>query len=381
MLDSAVILDSERVSLTSALARVLAENVTTDIDMPPFRKAAMDGFACRRQDLINQLSVIESIAAGTLPVHAIGPDQCARIMTGAPVPEGADCVVRIEDIAETGDGSIRFVATDTSDNICERGEDMRAGDVILSRGEWITPAHIAILAATGCTEPRVYRQPRVAVLATGSELVDAQEKAIGAMIRNSNGPQLCAQIKQSGAIAEDFGVIADTRAGIDAAVKEAEKGNDLVLLSGGVSVGDFDLVPEILKDNGFSLAFESVAMQPGRPMVFGRKAHTFCCGLPGNPVSTFVVFELLLKPFLQKLMGHEAKMVLVPSVAARDIRRGHRDRQVTIPVAFTPAGHVTPVEFHGSAHIGAMTRADALLSIVPGKIEIRAGETVHVRPI
>jgi len=381
MMGSAALLPCEPVELRCALGRVLAQDVVSDVDMPPFDKSAMDGYACRRADLSALLTVTEEIPAGKMPARPIGPLQCARIMTGAPVPAGADCVVMVEHTEALPDGRIRIADPHTADNICRRAEDVRRGDCVLKAGEIVTPAHIAVLASVGCATPRVARRPRVAVLATGNELVEPHVTPAGAQIRNSNGYQLCAQLERMGAEPHYAGIVADTSEALAASLKKAEQDSNLLLFSGGVSVGAFDMVPDILRAAGFEFLFQSVAMQPGRPTLFGRRGAVYCCGLPGNPVSTFVVFEMLLKPFLYKLMGHTFSPCMVQAVLARDVRCKASTRQITMPVMFTQPGVVDTVEYHGSAHINAMARAHALLTIPAGQATLPAGTTVHVRPL
>ncbi|MEI6563519.1 MAG: gephyrin-like molybdotransferase Glp [bacterium] len=381
MLEAAVPLPGEDIDLVSALGRVLAQDVVSDVDMPPFDKSAMDGYACRRADLAASLTVVEEIPAGRMPGLPVGPRQCARIMTGAPVPDGADCVVMVEQTETLPDGRIRMTNIKTADNICRKAEDIHSGECVLGQGEIITPAQMAVLASVGCVRPRVACRPRVTVLVTGNELVEPDGLPVGARIRNSNGTQLCAHLQQMGVVPQYGGIVEDTRDAIDQAVKKAMPKSDLILLSGGVSAGVYDLVPESLRQNGFEFLFERVDMQPGRPTLFGRCGSLYCCGLPGNPVATFVVFELLLKPFLYRLMGHDSLPHLVEAVLFRDVSCKAGRKQVTIPVRFTQSGVVEPLEYHGSAHINAMTRAQALLTFPMGQDTLRAGATVYVRPI
>lgn len=381
MMSSARPLAVERVPLAEALSRVLAENVSSDMDCPPFDKAAMDGYACRRQDLGLTLSVVEEIPAGYMPRKAIGPGECARIMTGAPVPEGADVVIMVERVEETAEGGIRFVGDSTSANIIPRGEDVRAGDVVLHEGALLTPACLAVLATAGAIRPLVARRARVGVVATGNEVVDPSEKPGPASVRDSNSWQLCAQVRSVGALPCFYGIARDESAALQALVAKAKQENDVVLLSGGVSAGKYDLVPDVLRACGFELKFESVAMQPGKPTVFGLCPDGYCCGLPGNPAATFVVFEILLKPFLYRLMGHDHRPRLIPAVFESDLRRRNATRQLTIPVVFTATGGVATIEYHGSTHIGAMCNAEGLLTVPAGVAEIQRGATVYVRPI
>lgn len=379
MLGSARILGSERVSLSDCIGRVLAEDIASDIDMPPFDKSAMDGFACRRADLPGPFKVVETVPAGRMPEHALSGGEAARIMTGAPLPPGADCVFMLEDSAEQDDGFVRFTGRNTSDNVCRRGEDIRSGDRVLKQGEWLGPAQVAVLATVGVVDVAVAVRPRLGIIATGSELVEAWQKPEGAVIRNSNGPQLLAQTGQCGALGRYYGIVPDTPANTLAAIRCAQTENDVIVLSGGVSSGDFDCVPQALADAGYRFLFDSVAMQPGRPSVFGSDGQTWCIGLPGNPVSTFIVFELMLKPFLYRLMGHDWRPLVVRARLSESLTRKKATRQSTLPVRFTDAQTVAPIEYHGSAHIGAMTRADGLVTLPVGCGEVKAGDGIDVR--
>ena len=372
---------AERVSVDQALGRVLAEDVRSDMDMPPFNKSAMDGYACRRADLGDALTVVEEIPAGTFPKRAVGPGQCSKIMTGAPVPEGADCVIMVEKTSQVPDQTIRFTGQDTADNICVQGEDIKTGDTVLSAGECIGPAHVAMLATVGCVAPKVSRRVRVGVIATGSELVEPGTGPDPAQIRNSNSYQLCAQITQMGALPRYYGIVPDESEAIHDVIGRASVQNDVILLSGGVSMGDFDLVPGVLADSGFECLFDSVAMQPGRPTIFGRGETTFCFGLPGNPVSTYVVFEILVKPFLYHLMGHAYRAACVAALLEQSVKRRKALRLSTLPIVFTESGRVRAIDYHGSAHIGAIAQAQGLISLPEGTLEISQGSEVHVRPL
>jgi molybdopterin molybdotransferase len=301
-------------------------------------------------------------------------------MTGAPVPRGADCVIMQEFTTALSPTTVQFTGRGTENNICLQAEDLAAGDTVLRRGDRIGAAQMAVLASVGVPHPLVARRPRIAVAATGSELVPTEERPAGAMIRDSNSIQLCAQVQAAGALATRLGIVPDTPEALSAAIQTAMKDHDLVLLSGGVSTGAFDFVPETLRQCGFELLFESIAMQPGKPMVFGRHpSGVFCCGLPGNPVSTYVVFELLLKPFLLKQMGHDHRPTLVSARMGERFERRKTDRQNAIPVRFSTPDTVVPVTYHGSAHIHAMCAADALLIVPIGVSAIEEGEIVHVR--
>ena len=399
VLSSARLLGAESVDIADAANRVLAEDVKSDMDMPPFNKSAMDGYACRRADLANELTVIETISAGYTPTKSVGPGQCAKIMTGAVVPEGADCVVmkeymdcrlpiadcrfsnRKSKIENRKSPTVRFVGETTKDNICQKGEDIEAGDVVLRKGELLKPQHIAVLASVGCARPVVSKMPRVGIIATGSELVDPGAVPEPCQIRNSNSFQLGAQAGCLGAAVTDYGITKDTKEAIDDMFKKVAAANDVVIVSGGVSVGDFDFVPDILRRNNIDLLFEGIAVKPGKPSVFGVSENVYCFGLPGNPMSTFVQFEILIKPFLYKLMGCERKGENVRMPLDESIERRETERQAWFPASITEAGTVKLIEYHGSAHINSLCSADGLIRMDVGVSRIEKGTAVPVRLI
>lgn len=374
-------LGAERVRIHDALGRVLAQDVPADMDMPPFDKSAMDGYACRRQDLADPLEVIETIQAGQVPQRTIGENQCAKIMTGAMLPKGADCVIMIEFTETSGETTVRFTGGHTRDNVCPQGEDIRKGELVLHKGARIGPQEIAMLATVGCVEPVVARRPAVGIIGTGDELVEPSATPTPAQIRNSNSYQLEAHVATVSAVPYNLGVAKDTEAAIDAALKHAIAETDVVLLSGGVSMGDFDLVPKVLRQNHIELLFEKIAIKPGKPTVFGVSDGACFFGLPGNPVSTFVLFEILVKPFLFKMMGHEFRPPIISARLENAIRRKRTEREAWIPVAFTADGGVTTVEYHGSAHSHALCYADGLVRVPPRVDRIEEGSYVRVRQI
>jgi len=372
---------TERVNLDEAGGRILAEDIAADVDMPPFDKSAMDGYACRRTDLADVLMVIETIAAGREPERRVGAGECSQIMTGAGVPPGADCVIPVELTEPAGEGKVRFVGGELRDNICRRAEDIRKGDVLLRRGERVTPQAVAVLATVGAVTPLVARRPRVAVTATGDELVEPDKKPGPAQIRNSNAYQLHEQIVNSGAVPLYLGIAPDTEEGLDRAIGAAVSQSDVILLSGGVSMGKFDLVPGVLEENGFKLLFSKIAVKPGMPTVFGVRDRVFCFGLPGNPVSTFVIFEIIVKPFLYKMMGYDYRPFVAPLRLAETVRRRKSDRDQWMPVERVGGDAVRAVEYHGSAHLNALTQAEGLICIPRGTAQIEKGSVVDVRPI
>lgn len=370
-------LGDEDVPLGEADGRVLAADIRSDIDMPPFDKSAMDGFACRRADLDGPLTVVETIPAGSLPGRPIEKGECARIMTGAAVPEGADVVVRIEDTEESG-GVVRVTGEAGKSNICLLGEDIRKGDRVLERGASIDPARIAVLASVGADPVRVARRPVVGISVTGDELVEPDQRPSPGRIRNSNGRQLAAQASRAGLEPVYLGIAEDTPESI-ARVLDRERGIiDVWIFSGGVSMGDYDYVPGVLREAGFTLLVEKVAMKPGKPLVFGTSGGSWVFGLPGNPVSTYVIFEMIVRPFCRALMGGGPGHRTFRGIMERGAGSRVSNRLSHLPVIVHPDGKISPVEYHGSAHIHAYCAADGIIRVPPGSPPPEGGEEVLV---
>ncbi len=387
--NSAMKLDTEKVPLRESLNRILAEDIISDIDMPPFDKSAMDGYACKKSDLRHTLKVIETIPAGSLPEHKVLNYECSKIMTGAMIPEGADCVVMVENSKKAGENRVYFDNVNSNVNIFYRAEDIKKGDVLLYKGTLIKAQQIAVLATAGCSKVSVTQKPKVGIIATGDELVEPGENMSGSKIRNSNSYQLVAQVETVNVIANYYGIGRDNLEDLNDKIIKMKQDNDIIILSGGVSMGDLDLVPKVLKSSGFKLLFEKIKIKPGKPVVFGVSRETedsgglrkkYCFGLPGNPVSTFASFELFVKPFIYLLMGHkyEPKSIRLPLIET--IKRKKSKRMSFIPIKITDAG-IKRVEYHGSAHISSLPLADGLISIPIGIAEIREGTKVDVRQI
>jgi len=372
---------TETVSLEEGLGRVLAEDVFSDRDMPPFSRSTMDGYACMQIDLPGPLEVLETIEAGRLPGRKLAPGQCSKIMTGAVVPEGADCVIMKEYVEVEKDDRIRFTAGETDTNIHPRGQDLKAGDLLLPKGTRLNPEHIGIIASCGKLRIAVSGPLKVGILSTGSELVEAGQTPQGAQIRNSNTYQLAAQVRRSGHSPVPLGIVEDHFETIAERISSAVEQVDLLVLTGGASVGELDLVPGVLKHLGFQLEFDRVAMQPGKPVSFAYRNNRCCFGLSGNPVSSFVQFELLVRPFLDSCSGMQpaGKRILVRM--EKGFRRKRADRRFFLPVHFTAEGTCEPVEYHGSGHLHALGKAVGFAEIPAGQQEIFKGDPVHVRLI
>jgi molybdopterin molybdotransferase len=372
---------TEKVSFERSLNRILAENIESDIDMPPFNKASVDGFACKKSDLANEMEIIETIPAGRWPEKHVVNGTCSRIMTGAPVPSGADCVIMVEDTKILPSGKIRFSGSFQKENIAVKGEDVREGDVVLRTGRKIKPQDIAVMASVGHVSVAVKKVPGVAVISSGSELVEPYEIPGISQIRNSNGSQLIAQLEQAGVQGINYGIAADDEALTLSFVKKAISENDMVLITGGVSMGDFDFVPSVLEKAGVKIIFTRVAVQPGKPTTFGIHKNGVVFGLPGNPVSSFIQFEMLVRPLIYKMMGYDWQPVRINMPMNEQFTRRSADRKALIPVRILADATVTPVEYHGSAHISAIPDADGIIEMAVGKYYFEKGEIVSVRQI
>jgi molybdopterin molybdotransferase len=369
----------ETVGLRNCAGRVLASDVYSDMDMPPFNKSAVDGYACRKDDLGLDMKVIEVVPAGKAPDRVVNQGQCSKLMTGGMVPEGADTVVMIEDVLEVSSDLIRFIADKTAANIAFRAEDIKKGDLVLQKGRSIQPQDIAVLASVGCNEPEVSKKPRLGIISTGDELVEPGEKPAPAQIRNSNAWQLIAQAEKAGCEVTYYGIVADTREATLEMIRSAGSGNDIIVITGGVSVGDFDFVPEMIEKAGFHIKFHKLAVQPGKPTLFAASGNQFLFGLPGNPVSSFVQFEILVGELIRKITGNLEKDRFVALTLGADLKRRNISRKSFVPVRITDGTIVHPVEYHGSAHIHSFVGADGIVAVEIGQSDIMKGTQVHVR--
>ena len=371
----------ETVSLAEACGRALVVPVKSDMDMPPWNKSAVDGYACRHEELGHELTVIETVPAGVMPEKDVVPGSCTRIMTGAAVPKGADYVFMLENSEELPGGRVRFTGRPGSDNIAKAGEDFMKEQIVLRPGRYIRPQDIAVMASAGVTEVTVSARPRVGVISTGNELVEPDRVPAGAQIRNSNSLQLMAQAARAGAIGKYYGIARDDEESIARLLKKAVEENDVVVISGGVSFGDFDLVPRVMLSMGLKIHFDQVAMQPGKPLTFCTGERKVVFGLPGNPVSTLVQFEVMVRAFLDRMAGVTETAPVLQLPLAADYSRKRAERLSWIPCSITAAGEAMPVEYHGSANISALTGAWGMIIIPKGQSWIQKGETVSVRQI
>lgn len=381
VLNSAITLEKEKVNIFNSLGRVISKDIISDIDMPPFNKSAMDGYACRKSDVKNILEVIEIIPAGKAPEKSIGINQCSKIMTGAMIPEGADCVHMVEEVEVLENNKIKFKGEYIKENIAKRAEDIKSGDNLLNSGKIIKSQDVAVLATAGYYEIDVYKMPKIGIISTGDELVEPYIKPEFSKIRNSNSYQIYSQALTACSLPEYIGIALDTEKATFDLIEKALKTNDIVILSGGVSMGDFDYVPNEMKKLGFEILISSISIQPGKPTVFAKNGNKFIFGLPGNPVSSFTLFELLVRPFIYKLMNSDYKPITIKLPLATNFFRKKSERLAWVPVKINNNFEAETVEYHGSAHINSLTDVYGLMPVEIGVSEVKKGSFVYVRQI
>lgn len=380
-------LGSERIALPQALARVLAETVEATRDVPPFRNAAMDGYALRAADVAAataeapaMLRVLETVGAGSMPSRSVTAGTAVKIMTGSPMPDGADAVVRVEDTQEQhGDVQVRIgVAAGT--HVRHPGEDMRRGDTVLVPGRALRPADIGLLASLGIAVVSVRRRPTVSILATGDELVELGQPLAPGQIFNSNAYTLAAAVEEAGAIPRVLGIVRDTPTATREAFADAFMA-DVVLSTGGVSMGTFDLVRQTLAALGVVERFWKVAQRPGKPLAFGVRDGTPVFGLPGNPVSSLVCFYLYVRPALRALQGLTSlHLPVVTATAAESVRTAEGLTElVRCTLEGEPGAYqVRPTGSQGSHVLRSLSLGDALLISPPEVGTIASGSAVRV---
>jgi molybdopterin molybdotransferase len=382
--------ETEQLPLLECLNRVLAEAVLADRDQPPFDRSTRDGFAVRAAEFgYKTLRVAGQVRAGEQwGGDALQEGAAIEIMTGAPIPAGADAVAMVEHVSRT-DGAIRALGERTirnGENIVRRGSEARAGETVLPVGTRIEGAEIALAAACGCSRPTVFRRPRVAIVATGDELVEMEATPELQQIRNSNSYGLAALVAQAGGEAVRLPIAPDRRAALEDIIRLAQQ-SELMLLSGGVSMGEYDLVEEALQSLGAEFFFTGVRMQPGKPVVFGRLPATgglpsqFFFGLPGNPVSTQVTFHCFVEPLLKAMAGGGVRAPYFAQATLAEDAKGKPGLMQVLPARLAPnrlRPEVRLVSWQGSGDLAANARANCYAVLPPGKEKFAAGEIITI---
>ncbi|REJ73040.1 MAG: molybdopterin molybdenumtransferase MoeA [Planctomycetota bacterium] len=385
------------VELSAALGHVLAADVLSTIDSPPFDKSMMDGYAVRTADLnggATTLHVVAEVTAGMTPQRGVGRNEAIRIMTGAPIPEGADAVVRIEETEfDESAGTVRIESSgvDSGTNIIRRGASMRAGERVLPAGRKLRAQELGALAESGEHRVSVLPIPEISVLATGDELVPIDQQPGPGQIRNSNETMLLAQARAAGCRAKSLGIARDRREELEERIREGLK-SDILCLSGGVSAGKFDLVPSALAACGVKQVFHKVQVKPGKPVWFGvlepeksADGRPRCIfGLPGNPVSSMVCFELFVRAAVNRLQGIEpaTPRTTASKIGTRFHHSGDRPTYFPARLEWTVDGAVaTPLDWKGSSDLRSTVDAQALIAFPAGDREYRQGDRIEVVPL
>ena len=382
------LLGSEKVSILEALGRVIAEDIYANRNIPPLDNSGMDGYAVRSEDIRDadqnhpvRSEVIEDLPAGFISTRTVGRGEAIRIMTGAPIPKGADAIIPVEYTKKEDGFVVIFKAVSPGENIRRAGEDVKQGERVISSGDLIRPAEVGMLASVGRSFVSVYQKPMVAILCTGEELVDVDGHLDKGKIVSSNSYALAAQVKDCGAIPVQLGIAKDQKEEIKEKLLQGLRA-DVLISSAGVSVGDYDFVKEILNDLGMEMVFWKVAMKPGKPLAFGTIKEKPVFGLPGNPVSSMVSFEQFVRPSLLKMMGHhQIFRPIIEAILKEDIRKEPGSRHFVRATVIFERDHyfVTTTGAQGSGILRSMVKANGLVVIPEDREIVRAGEKVKVQ--
>ena len=376
--EAGVSMGTETVPLAEAAGRVLAEEIAADRDYPPFPRSARDGFAVRAADLPGELRVTGEVRAGEVFTGAVGAGEAVEIMTGAPLPDGADAVAMVEHTERHGERVRIQRSIAAGENFSPRGIEVRRGEAALGAGVRIGHAEIALLATVGHTQVLVYQRPRVSIVSTGDEIVEFDQQPAPHQIRNSNAASLAVQVQRAGGVPEILGIARDNYESTRSQIQEGLKA-DLLLLSGGVSAGKYDLVEKVLAEFGAKFFFDRVKIQPGQPLVFGKVQNKIFFGLPGNPGSTMITFETIARAAIEKVQGlREPGLPLLRARLTSPVR--HKTGLTRfLPAVLSPDGAtIAPMVAHGSGDVAALARCNAFLVTDPEREAWAAGEDIRV---
>ncbi len=372
--------DVETLPVRKAQGRILAADQCSRLDLPPFDKSAVDGYALLDGDGRESYELTATVAAGQPGGIELQPGTTVKVMTGAPVPAGAGKVVMVE-YAQEEHGQVRIAKQSTAHNICRRAEDMAEGQVVLKAGQRLGALEVADLIGSGVTEVPVARRVRLAIISTGDEVVDDPSELKPGRIMNTNGPLLAGLAAEHGLEVVSQTHVGDDRGETKQVLKQALGSADIVVLSGGVSAGDFDFVPGVVSELSLTAHFERLAVKPGKPTLFATGNGSVLFGLPGNPVAVFLMFHLFVLRAALHLSGVSLKLRELNLPLAADFRRRSHSRASYEPCCITRDGNVAAVEYHGSAHLSALLKTDGCFVVPVGVAEIQAGDSVAVLPL
>jgi molybdopterin molybdotransferase len=382
-------LGHEKVGLLDSVGRILAEDIIAPRDNPPWDNSAMDGFAVRWDDIKQEhaiakpveLLVIEDVPAGKVPTKTVGPGQAIRIMTGAPIPKGADTVIKVEETEATKDRVRIFKPIDRGGNVRPQGEDVKKGDCIIPRGSRIRPAEAGMLAILAKSFVLVYQRPRVAILSTGDELADLDDPFDSDKIINSNSYGIAAAVLEAGGIPMLLGIARDEPTALKDKIAHGLHA-DMLVLSGGVSMGDYDFTKAVFKELGAEMNFWKLAIRPGQPLAFGKIQGKPAFGLPGNPVSSMVTFEQLVRPTLLKMMGRRSYGRPVAEAQFQERFSKRTDRRHFLRGVLTREDGVLKVRTtgdQGSGILTSMVKANCLIDVPVHVERVNPGDPVTVQ--
>lgn len=389
VLDATPILGLEKISILDSLGRVLGEDIVAERDNPPWDNSAMDGFAVRWEDIKQEhaiqkpvtLKIIEDVAAGKMPSQTVGPGEAIRIMTGAPIPKRADTVIKVEETEHTPDSVRIFKPEARGANIRPQGEDVKKGDCIISKGTQIRPGEAGMLAILAKSFVFSYQRPRVAILSTGDELADLDERFSEEKIINSNSYGIAAAVQEAGGIPFLLGIAKDNPAALKEKISHGLTA-DILVLSGGVSMGDYDFTKAVFRDLGAEMNFWKLAIRPGQPLAFGKIQGKLAFGLPGNPVSSMVTFEQLVRPAMLKMGGHRSYGRPIVQAVFQEKFSKRPDRRHFLRGILTCEEGIFKVRTtgdQGSGILTSMVRANCLID-VPVEVErLNPGDPVSVQ--
>ena len=371
--------EGETLPVRQALGRTVLAEVTSRLDLPPFDKSAMDGYAVLEGDKRDEYVLLGTVAAGDACDFRLVPGSAVKVMTGAPVPEGAGRVIMVEK-AQERDGKVRVHRHDGAPNICRKAEDVHRGERILSALSTLGILEMANLVSCGVMEVRVNRAVRVAVISTGDEIVDSPDRIAPGKIMNVNGPLLAGLARKFGFEVTGEQLAPDEPDATLSAIRSALEQADVVIASGGVSVGEYDFVLDALARAGLTVHFSRVATKPGKPTVFASGGSSVFFGLPGNPVSAYVMFHVFVLRAVARMTGADLFTRRVTLTLARDFSRRKAGRFEFVPSRLTAEGTLEPVSYHGSAHLSALMNADGFLLVPDGVKALKAGDRVGFMP-
>jgi molybdopterin molybdotransferase len=389
VLAAASVLGLEKISILDALGRVLGEDIVAERDNPPWDNSAMDGFAVRWDDIKQEhaiekpvtLTVIEDVPAGRMPSKTVGAGQAIRIMTGAPIPGGADTVLKVEDTEHTPESVRVFKPEPRGANIRPQGEDVKKGECIIAKGTQIRPGEAGMLAILAKPFVFVYQRPRVAILSTGDELADLDERFSEEKIINSNSYGIAAAVQEAGGIPFLLGIARDTPAALKEKISHGLNA-DILVLSGGVSMGDYDFTKAVFRDLGAEMNFWKLAIRPGQPLAFGKIQGKLAFGLPGNPVSSMVTFEQLVRPAMLKMSGHRSYGRPIVHAVFQEKFSKRTDRRHFLRGLLTREDGVFMVRTtgdQGSGILTSMVKANCLIDVPEAVERLNPGDQVTVQ--